>query len=181
MNTERIYTLINKYWDGETSVAEEKELRAFFSGNTIPEDLKHYIPLFGYVAHEKSVLPSAGFLEKLNRAIGETQESKKTTIRAFAPMLRIAASVLLIFGLGISLFFLSKENNQPYFAETSTNDALSEATYALEKLSHVLQLSELASMETLQHIEELDIDWAFLDSLQLMDPENETENKKISL
>ncbi len=187
MNTEHIYTLINKYWNCETSVAEEAELKAFFSGNSVPDDLKHYIPLFGYVAQEKAVSLSAGFDAKLNAAIeAKAAENKNPVLRAFAPLLRIAASVLLILGLGIGLFFISKENNDnAYFAETSSqsvNDALLEAGHALEKLSHALQLSESASIKTIQHIEELDIDWASLDAPQQpANPETETENEKISL
>ena len=31
MNNERIYTLLEKYWNCETSVSEEQELQAFFN------------------------------------------------------------------------------------------------------------------------------------------------------
>lgn len=186
MNTEHIYTLINKYWDCETSVAEEKELRTFFSGNAVPEDLKQFIPLFEYIVQEKSVSLSPDFDARLQAALEkESPKTKNVSISTFAPIMRIAASVLLIIGLGVSLFFIFKENNNPYFADTSTshntNDALLEATYALEKLSDALQLSESASIKTIQHIEDLDIDWASLDSLHRMDKETEINKDKISL
>ena len=48
MELVRIETLIEKYLEAQTSVAEEKELRAYFSGETVAEHLEEYRPLFAY-------------------------------------------------------------------------------------------------------------------------------------
>jgi hypothetical protein len=42
---------------------------------------------------------------------------------------------------------------------------MEQATYALEKLSSALQMSEQASMETIRSIDNFNIDWTTLDSL----------------
>ncbi|MDR0893943.1 MAG: hypothetical protein LBN06_01380 [Prevotellaceae bacterium] len=43
----RIESLINRYFDGQTSCDEERELRSFFaSGQEVPEHLLVYRPLF---------------------------------------------------------------------------------------------------------------------------------------
>lgn len=48
MNTERIEQLLDKYFDGETSIEEEKELREFFRQDEIPAHLKSYADQFSY-------------------------------------------------------------------------------------------------------------------------------------
>lgn len=48
MNTERIEQLLEKYFDGDTSLEEEKELREFFRQDNIPTDLKSYADQFSY-------------------------------------------------------------------------------------------------------------------------------------
>lgn len=168
MNSEYIHTLLKKYWNCETSVQEEEELKSFFSGSEVPRELKKYIPLFSYINEQSTMMPGSDFEEKLNDTIRENvKESRYITIRVFTPMLRVAATLLLIFGLGMSLFFISKQYKKPYFAETyhDPNAAIKDATYALIKVSEALQASEEASFQIVHFIDELEIDWSAIDSL----------------
>lgn len=187
MNSEYIHTLLNKYWRCETSAREEQELRDFFSGTEVPRELVRYVPLFAYLNEERSITPGSDFDDRLKAAIKKSErEQQYITIRIFAPVLRIAASLLLVLGLGISVYFISKQYNKPYFAETyhDPNAAIKDATYALIKVSNALQSSEEASMQTIQLIDELEIDWSSLDSLSstLQEvPEKEADTKDMSL
>lgn len=173
MNNNHIYKLLEKYWNCETSVQEEKELQYFFSNSEIPEDLLQYSSLFTFINKEQTISISKDFEDNLLKAIeqnerNESQSSKKyITIKIFTPLLRVAASILLIFGLGISIFFVVRQNNKPKFVETyqDPNAAIKHATFALQKLSDAIRLSETASMQTIQVIDELNIDWQLLDSL----------------
>lgn len=173
MNNNHIYKLLEKYWNCETSVQEEKELQYFFSNSEIPEDLLQYSSLFTFINKEQTISISKDFEDNLLKAIeqnerNESQSSKKyITIKIFTPLLRVAASILLIFGLGISIFFVVRQNNKPKFVETyqDPNAAIKHATFALQKLSDAIRLSETASMQTIQVIDELNIDWHLLDSL----------------
>ncbi|WP_298649518.1 hypothetical protein [uncultured Proteiniphilum sp.] len=174
MNSERIHSLLEKYWNCETSVQEEKELQDFFLGSDVAEELRHYIPLFSYIRDEQTVTLSEGFDERLQNALQAEGKEQYITIRIFAPLLRIAVSVLLIIGLGVSFYFISKQDNRPHFVETfeDPDAAMQQAAFALEKLSHALQKSETASVETIHLIDELDIDWAAIDSLNKIDPDS---------
>jgi len=104
------------------------------------------------------------------------RNQKYITIRIFAPLLRVAASVLLIVGLGVSIFFITRENNKPGFVETydDPNAAIKDASSALEVLSYALQKTEEASLQTLRTIDDLDIDWSALDSLSSTASGNDT-------
>ena len=51
MQTEKqkhIEQLLERFFDGQTSNAEEQELYSFFNSSDVPEALKSYQPVFGY-------------------------------------------------------------------------------------------------------------------------------------
>lgn len=172
MNNRQIHNLLEKYWNCETSLEEEKELHRFFTADDVPEEFHQYLPLFSYIKEEQSAILSEDFEERLQHLLDEKGKQKYITIRIFRPLLRIAVSLLLIIGVGISFYFISKQDNRPHFVETfeDPNAAMKQAAFALEKLSHALQKSETASMKTIQFIDELDIDWASIDSLNRVNP-----------
>ena len=47
-----IEELLERYFEGETSAAEEKLIRAFFASGEVPEHLAAYAPLFAYFDEE---------------------------------------------------------------------------------------------------------------------------------
>lgn len=184
MKREEINQLLTRYWACETTLREEEALRDYFSRDDLPETLQQYRPLFRHVNAEQSVTLSHDFDQRLEMAIAQAGRKRYVTIRIFAPLLRIAASLLLIGGVAISLFFISRQQNRPGYAGNTGNSniAMEQATLALEKLSYALQASERASLETLQTLDELDIDWSRLDSLNSTPTHNsESSNKEESL
>ena len=53
MESDRIEILVEKYLEASTSITEEKELRAYFSQESIPAHLKEYAPMFQYFSIAK--------------------------------------------------------------------------------------------------------------------------------
>ena len=53
MNTSEIEVLLEKYYEGETSLAEEQLLRDFFLQKDVPAHLKSHQPLFTFFARER--------------------------------------------------------------------------------------------------------------------------------
>lgn len=47
-----IEELIERYFEGDTSAKEEKDLRSFFASGEVPEHLLAYLPLFAYFDEE---------------------------------------------------------------------------------------------------------------------------------
>lgn len=169
MNSDPIYRLLQKYWNCETSPKEEQQLRDYFLENDLPEELTHLKPLFTYVNEEQSAVPGSDFNARLKASIRASSRNRRyITIRVFTPMLRVAVSLLLVVGVTLSIYFVSKQYNKPIFAETyhDPNAAIKDATYALMKISDALQASEEASLQTLHYIDELEIDWISLGSLR---------------
>ena len=69
MNNERIYTLLEKYWNCETSVSEEQELQAFFNFGNVPADLLQFVPVFAYKQKQQTISLSDDFDRKLEASI----------------------------------------------------------------------------------------------------------------
>ncbi len=57
MNEQKIQELIQRYFDGSTSLAEERELQRLFASEKLPESLEVYRPLFSFFAEEKAIEP----------------------------------------------------------------------------------------------------------------------------
>ena len=53
MELDRIENLLEKYFEGETSIAEEKELKVYFSSGDVAQHLEQYKAIFGYFSEAK--------------------------------------------------------------------------------------------------------------------------------
>lgn len=106
MNYQYIEQLIERYFAAETTVAEERILRAFFAEGEVPSHLQQYAPLFAFTEQEQNVPEVLGedFDEKLLarlRAKGDMPEvhvrAMKMTLGArLRPLGRAAAAVALL-------------------------------------------------------------------------------------
>ena len=59
MNEQKIHELLQRYFDGATSLDEERELQRYFAGENIPGSLMAYQPMFAFFAEERAVHPPA--------------------------------------------------------------------------------------------------------------------------
>lgn len=99
--------LLNRYFEGETSSEEERELRAFFTSGNVPDRLAVYTPMFTYLEEEsrKERQPDEALIpideDILFMLDAEKVEEKKTfTLRSVLYLVSgIAASFLLLLGL----------------------------------------------------------------------------------
>ena len=53
MELHNIKQLLEKYFDGQTSIQEEKELKNYFSSKNIVSELMQYQDMFGYFSKEQ--------------------------------------------------------------------------------------------------------------------------------
>ncbi len=71
MEIKYIHKLLAKYWEGETSLSEEEQLRSWFAENRedLPESLKKWAPHFIGLAELRRLSPSPGFEKRLSERI----------------------------------------------------------------------------------------------------------------
>lgn len=95
---DKISRLLDKYFEGKTSLKEEEDLRRYFLREDLPESLRQYRAVFNYMSREREAL--------------QTANTGLTRRKAF--LLRkvwgYAAGVVLL--LGISVFLLTRETRE---------------------------------------------------------------------
>jgi len=135
MDLKQVDRLLEKYWEGETSLAEEKELQQFFTYGEVPERLLVYREFF--VAREITLNPDLGldFDQEVLAKIHPDKEQTRWT------MIRIAAIGIVLIITAIGLFKLDKSNQQAVVASQqedtyqSPEEALSETKKAFAMIS----------------------------------------------
>jgi hypothetical protein len=89
-NIEKVETLIEKYFEGITSLEEEQWLRNYFQNEDIPEAMQTYQPIFQFFSEEKN----AATTKTIPLPVGKRRHRN---IRWFS--VAAAASLLLLFSL----------------------------------------------------------------------------------
>lgn len=137
MEFDKIEILLEKYFEGETSIIEENELKDYFSSSNVAPHLEKYQPLFGY------------FSEAKNQKY--TPEIPRNSIKRNVTWLSLAASVVILLGIGTYTYFNAnsiKENQ-----ELGTYDDPKEAFAATQKALAMLSNHVNVGVESVQYIQ----------------------------
>lgn len=107
MDYKYINQLLDRYWKGETSLEEEEILRAFFSQDELPAELKPYQALFSYEMGEAKQEALGDDFDQKMMAMIEDEYTKKpnkakviSLIERLKPLFKAAAVVAIILTLG---------------------------------------------------------------------------------
>lgn len=141
MELNRIEDILEKYFQGETSIAEENELKEYFSSPNVAQHLEQYKPMFGYfsqVKQQKSTLELPLKTKKRNVA-----------------WLSIAASVVVLLGIGTYMYVNEKEAATVVTqSELGTYDDPEEALAATQKALALLSNNVNVGIGSVQYIKE---------------------------
>lgn len=95
MDFNRMEELLEKYWNCETTLEEEKELRAFFLGDNVPEKLKEAAAMFRYFEEMKGrSLNDVAFDQQVLKKVQVKKEGKVS--RLVYNTMRIAAGLAVV-------------------------------------------------------------------------------------
>lgn len=100
MDYKYIEQLMERYWEGETTLQEESILRTFFSQADIPEHLRMFQPLF-ICEQQKEEPLGEDFDARILEQIGEAPLAKTVSLKArLMPLFKAAAIVAIVLTLG---------------------------------------------------------------------------------
>jgi hypothetical protein len=139
MALDRIENLINKYFEGETSIAEEKELNVYFSSFDVAQHLKQYQPIFGYF----SKASTEQFTAKI---------PLQTKRRNFVAWLSIAASVVVLLGVGTLIYLDSNKASQ--FVNCNSEDNPEKVMQETQKALALVSEKLNTGIESVSYINE---------------------------
>ena len=132
MEYKDIEALLEKYFEGETKLEEEAELRAFFREADVPQHLEKYRSMFNMFSEEQAVTLPETFESRLDKAILDTEadENKRGNGTIFSLPRRLvqAAAIALLIIAGVSVIWqLQQKQTQPQTAMQETYDNPEEA------------------------------------------------------
>jgi hypothetical protein len=91
MELDKIEQLLENYFEGNTSSAEEKQLKNYFASEDVAPHLEEYRAVFGYFSEAKK--------EQFTAEIPLTKKKKN-----YIAWLSVAASVMVMFGVGFYVY-----------------------------------------------------------------------------
>ena len=163
MDYTKIRELVKKYWAGETSLNEEKQLIEFFSSaDGCPQDLMKEKALFKFLGEESHVPDSKDDLTTKLRHVWEhpVKTAPHKSMKAWRSVLKYAAVMVPLFVASYFLF-LDKHPAQPQEpvvaldTYTDPKQAIAETEKALMLLSKNMN-DGLASVEALKLLKEVE-------------------------
>ena len=139
MALDRIEILLEKYFEAETSIAEEKELRFYFSSSDVAQHLQQYQSLFVHFNEAKE--------EQFKATI-----PLKTKKRKYVAWLSVAASVAILLGVGSFIYLNNEQNAVP--TEYGTYDDPEVAFRETQKALAMISENVNTGIESVNYIAE---------------------------
>ena len=117
MELSNIEKLLEKYFEGKTTISEEQELKVYFTRETVSPHLEHYKSMFQYFSEESTRTATRDFKIK-------TKKNKRYA------WLGVAASIVVIAGIFIG------EINKP----SELKDTYEDPEIALQETKKILKM-----------------------------------------
>lgn len=124
--------LLEKYWNGDTSLEEEAQLRAFFAQGDVPASLQSAASLFRYFQQEQQKKLAPSFDARVTKSIRQRQGGKIIRMVNLVNVARIAAGVLVIVAAG---YLIRQEVSKMY-----PEDTYSDPKVAFEETKKALMM-----------------------------------------
>ena len=133
MDSKHIEELLQKYWNAETSLEEEQQLREFFNRDDVPQSLKETASLFRYFEMQKKVgVDDSSFSNNLKKKL--KPEGKVISI-SMMQLARIAAGLVVVIA---ATFFIRQEVRKAYPDEPE--DTYTDPKVAFEETKKALMM-----------------------------------------
>jgi hypothetical protein len=121
MDSKHIEALLEKYWNAETTLEQEQELRTFFQGNEVPENLNEAAVLFRYFEEEKAKKLNENFDADVTKKVQQRQGGKIVAMTNWFQVARVAAGIAVV---GAAIYLIGVDRTSKEMADTETDPKL---------------------------------------------------------
>lgn len=139
MELNRIEKLLENYFQGETNLVEEQELKNYFASGNVAPNLKQYQSIFGYFSEVKN--------QKFTKEI-VIQNKKKNTV-----WLSIAASATILLGVGV-FSYQNMETKTKTTGELGTYDDPEVAFRETQKALNMVSENVNVGIKSVEYVNE---------------------------
>jgi hypothetical protein len=153
MNNSQIAKLLDKYFEGETTLSEEKQLKDYFSYSEVHPDFEEYVSLFRFFNESEGIQLSDSFDAKLMERIqAETTPTKsiepgkneaKVLRLNFKMISKVAAAV--VFVLAAWYFY---EKPAPVTQPIASEETIDWSKYEVKTPEQALEATRMALTKT---------------------------------
>lgn len=99
MDYKGIKVLLDKYFDGETSLQEESQLQRYFQEPEVHPSLRSYKPMFEFFYAERERHLSSDFETRLLEKLQQTESPRMRVVQTRIWITRVAAALILAAGI----------------------------------------------------------------------------------
>jgi len=151
--------LLEKYWAGETTLAEEKALKAYFNGDDVVEELLPYATTFQYFSKaQKQTLDTP--IENLIATKTPVLKVVKATRTIYLRRIAAAVGLLLMIGFGYQILHqpTKAERVAAYWKNQEIKDpklAIAKTKAALLLVSNKLNEGKQTALQQLKAVRKL--------------------------
>ncbi len=138
MELNKIEKILEHYFEGNSSTADEKMLQDYFTSSNVAQHLQQYQPLFGFFEEAKQ----QKYMQEL-----PLQTKKRNSV----VWLSIAASIVVLFSAGLFLY-TNKEANQEQGLGTYDNPEI--AFQETQKALQLLATNVNVGIESVKYVKE---------------------------
>lgn len=155
---------IDRFLDGATTCAEEKELYRFFNEGNIPEELKKYQQMFQWYADG---MP------------GDPRPQKTKVVNLVQISMKVAASIVLVCGLGLGMYQIAFQKKYEFLEGSYIIRDGRKVTDLKSILPELRKMNKLAAQQEIEieAIDNFDVD-RYIEKME-SDPTNESDNLPI--
>lgn len=151
METKEVKHLLQRFFDGDSTVSEERKLEAYFRSGEVAEELEEYTGFFGGISELANTAADENSIDdRIMDYILENESQEKSKYRwMWKTVTGIAASIIIVVG-GILLYQQQDETYEDTFESPEVAYAYAEQTLEYVSSKYNKGLAELSNFDKLQ-------------------------------
>jgi hypothetical protein len=150
MKTKEVKDLLQLYFEGETSLDDERKLEAYFQSDDVADELKQYAEFFGGISELTAVAGESTIEGDVMDYILENEHQEKTKYRSMWRIVTgIAASIIIVLG-GVLMYEQQQKPFKDTFDDPDKAYAYAEQTLEFVSSKYNKGLAELSNFGKLQ-------------------------------
>ena len=143
---QHIQNLLDNYFEGQTSIADEQQLQQFFQQKNIPEPFQPYAGWFQFVTAEQAQSIGPDFLPQLRQQIAVEEIPRAATkVLRLPPVIQRIAAITI--GIGLITWLWSSKVHKP-----PTAKAIDWSQYEPETPAEAMAIYQKTMMKVSVHL-----------------------------
>jgi hypothetical protein len=150
METKEVKVLLQRYFNGESTIEEERKLENYFQSEKVDEELEEYAEFFGGITELSNTVDDSTIEDDVMNHILENESQDKKKYRwLWQTVTGIAASIIIVIG-GLLFYQQNNQNIEDSFENPEVAYAVAEDALEYMSAKYNKGLAELSNFDKLQ-------------------------------